>query len=358
MRIRLVSEESKDRGALIKVVGVGGAGGNAINRMIQAGIKGVELISINTDLQALRRSEAPVKLQIGSGLTRGLGCGGNPVLGRQSAEESREEIKNELIGADMVFVTAGMGGGTGTGAGPIVAEIAQELKALTVCVVTKPFEFEGRIRALQAEEGVKSLRAVSDTLLTIPNDRLFSIIDRSTLYNDAFRLADDVLRQAIQSISDVITTTGDVNVDFADVKTIMLGAGEALMGIGTGEGPNRTIDAVKQALNSPLLEDVTIDGAKGVLVNFTTGPDFTLAEIKEPMGMLQSLVSHDAHVYFGHVQVPLEDKVKVTIIATGFPAKKKISPRGKLTIQQELQSQPVEDIYKPAYLRYRCKHLK
>lgn len=358
MTIRLVSQDLKERGVVIKVVGIGGAGGNAINRMVQAGIQGVELIAINTDEQALRRSEAYQKLQIGKRHTRGLGCGGNPVLGRQSAEESREEIKNALLGADMVFITAGMGGGTGTGGAPIVGEIAQELKALTVSIVTKPFEFEGRVRMLQAEEGTKALRQVSDTLLAIPNERLFNIIDKNTLYNDAFKLADDVLRQGVQAISDVITNTGDINVDFADVKTIMLAAGEAFMGIGTGDGPNRTMDAVKSALHSPLLEDeITIEGAKGVLVNFTTGPDFTLAEMKEPMNMIYSRLSHDAHVYVGHVEVPLENKVKVTIIATGFPQKKKQAVKSKPYIKESLYQQQ-EDIFKPAYLRYRCKRLK
>jgi len=360
MRIRFVTQELNDKGAVIKVVGVGGGGGNAVNRMVEAGIKGVELISINTDAKALARSLAPVKLQIGPQLTKGLGAGGNPAVGRQAAEESREEIKGELIGADMVFVCAGMGGGTGTGAAPIVAEIAHSLKALTVGVVTKPFEFEGKIREQQAEQGIKELKQFTDTLLVIPNDRLFKIIDKTTLYHDAFRLADDVLRQAIQAISDVITYTGDVNVDFADVKTIMLGAGEALMGIGEGEGPNRAMDAVKSALNSPLLEDVTIDGAKGVLVNFTTGNDFKLIEVQEPMSMIHSLVSHDAHVYFGHVSSPMLSKVKVTVIATGFPPKKRkvhVMDRKLRTSENGVPEDIEIIIQKPAFLRHKCKKL-
>ncbi len=358
MRIKFVSPGLNEKGAIIKVIGIGGGGGNAINRMFSAGIKGVELISINTDAKALARSLAPVKLQIGPHLTKGLGAGGNPVIGKQAAEESIEEIKGELVGADMVFICAGMGGGTGTGGAPIVAEIARSLKALTVGVVTKPFEFEGKIRAQQAEQGIKELKQYTDTLLVIPNDRLFKIIDKTTLYHDAFRLVDDVLRQAIQAISDVITYTGDVNVDFADVKTIMLGAGEALMGIGEAEGPNRAMEAVRNALNSPLLEDVTINGAKGVLVNFTTGDDFKLVEMQEPMNMIHSLVSHDAHVYLGHVtSTMLENKVKVTVIATGFPQKKKkILVHERENIKTENESQ-IEDINKPAFLRYKCKKL-
>lgn len=360
MKSKVSFEESisgDSKVAVIKVVGVGGAGGNAINRMVKAGVKGIELIAMNTDAQVLRKSLAPVRLQIGTKLAKGKGVGGNPVLGRQAAEESRASIKNELLGADMVFVTAGMGKGTGTGASPLVAEIAQSLNALTVGVVTTPFEFEGHMRAEQAEEGIKELRQFVDTLLLIKNERLFHVTDKTTPLEDAFRMADEVLHQGIQAISDVITTTGDVNVDFADVTTIMRGAGEALMGIGEGEGANRTMDAVNRALRSPLLMDVSIEGAKGVLVNFTSGQDFTLQEIKDPMKMIENVVSRDAKVFLGHVtELSLHNRVRVTMIVTGFLPQNRTLKGDKKHRTAEKTTD--EDFNIPAYKRRECRILK
>jgi cell division protein FtsZ len=263
IKIRIPNETSPEHPAVLKVVGVGGGGSNAINRMITAGIHGVEFITINTDVQALRRSVAPIRIQIGEQISRGLGVGGNPTIGQQAAEESRERVKEMLEGTDMIFITAGMGGGTGTGAAPVIANIARSLGILTVGVVTKPFEFEHRIRLLQAEEGIKNLRNYTDTLIIIPNEKIFTIVDDKTPIEDAFRIVDDVLRQAVQSISDVITTPGEINVDFADVRTIMQGSGEALMGIGESAGDNRAVEAARKAISSPLLDNISIDGAKG-----------------------------------------------------------------------------------------------
>ncbi|MFH1666661.1 MAG: cell division protein FtsZ [Elusimicrobiota bacterium] len=371
IKLRFDSEPSNDKGAIIKVVGVGGAGGNAVNRMIATGVKGVEFIVANTDKQVLLKSEAPIKIQIGPKLTRGLGVGGDPEKGRKAAEESYEEIKSELAGADMVFVTAGMGKGTGTGAAPLVAEIAKSLGALTVGVVTKPFSFEGDLKANLAEEGITKIREVTDTLLVIPNAKLEGIKENITL-PEAFRLADDVLRQAIQSITDVITSTGEMNIDFADVKKMMSGAGEAHMGVGEGEGPTRTIDAVTMALRSPLFENVTIEGAKGVLVNFTTAPDLTLVEFTEAMELIKELVSSDAITHFGHVIAhDLGTKIKVTVIATGFPVSKSYGSKRRTILPAESENRKSnapslnsismidsEDMGKPAYLRFKNRKLK
>jgi cell division protein FtsZ len=304
--------------AKIKVIGVGGGGNNAVNRMIAAGLRGVEFISVNTDAQALSGALAPVKLQIGGKLTKGLGAGADPEVGTRAAEESREEIADTLRGADMVFVTAGMGGGTGTGAAPIVAEIAKQLGALTVGVVTRPFTFEGRKRQLQAEKGIQALKAAVDTLITIPNDRLLQVVDKKTSIIDAFRQADDVLRQGVQGISDLIAVPGLINLDFADVRTIMAETGSALMGIGTARGENRAAEAARIAINSPLLE-TSIEGAKGVLLNITGGPDLGLLEVNEAAEIISQAADPEANIIFGAViDESITDEIRVTVIATGF----------------------------------------
>ena len=284
--------------ANIKVIGVGGGGNNAVNRMIEAGLQGVQFISVNTEDQVLEISKADVKIQIGEKLTRGLGAGANPQIGEQAALESKEEIIKALQGADMVFVTAGMGGGTGTGAAPIVAECAKDLGALTVAVVTKPFTFEGKRRREQAEKGTAYLKEKVDTIITIPNDKLLQMIDKKTPLKDAFLKADDVLRQGVQGISDLITTTGLINLDFADVKTVMSDQGEAIMGIGLGTGENRALDAVDAAIHSPLLE-TGIDGAQSILLNVTGGPDVSLYEINEAAEKIAEAVDPDANIIFG-----------------------------------------------------------
>ena len=304
--------------AQIKVIGVGGGGSNAINRMIQAGVKGVDFIAVNTDAQALMHSEAPTRIRIGDKLTKGLGSGGNPDVGRRAADETSEELFEVLKGADMVFITAGMGGGTGTGASPVIAQIAREIGALTVGVVTKPFTFEGSRRRLAADEGLNGLKEQVDTLITIPNDRLLQIADKKTTLNEAFRIADDVLRQGIQGISDLITEPGLINLDFADVKSIMQLAGSALMAIGRGTGDNRCIDASRQAIESPLLE-ISIEGAKGVLFNVTGGPDLGMLEVHEAASVIQQAADPEANIIFGAVIDPeMGSDVKITLIATGF----------------------------------------
>ncbi|HJQ27096.1 MAG TPA: cell division protein FtsZ [Blastocatellia bacterium] len=306
-------------GAKIKVIGVGGGGGNAINRMIEAGIEGVQFLVANTDLQALKSSRASVKIQIGEKLTRGLGAGGDPEVGRQSALEDTEKIIEALEGADMVFITTGLGGGTGTGAAPILASLATELGALTVAVVTKPFRFEGRRRQRQAEQGLNELRECVDTVITIPNERLLNAVARGTPFLESFKLADDVLRQAVQGISDIITVPGLINVDFADVKTIMAGMGMALMGTGSAVGENRALEATQRAISSPLLEEASIEGAKGLLVNVTGGTDLTLFEVNEAMSIIHDSADPDANIIFGAVlDERLADEMKITVIATGF----------------------------------------
>ncbi len=307
-----------DGTATIKVIGVGGAGNNAVNRMIDAGIKGVDFIAVNTDRQALQQSKANTKIQIGEKITRGLGAGANPDIGAQSAEESRSEVAEILRGADMVFVTAGMGGGTGTGAAPIVASTAKEMGILTIGVVTKPFTFEGKKRLSQAERGIESLKGKVDTLVVIPNDKLLQVIDRKTSINEAFRMADDILRQGVQGISDLIAVTGTVNLDFADVKTIMLNTGMAHMGIGRASGENRAEDAAKQAVQSPLLE-TSIEGARGVIINITGGEDLGLHEVNTAAELVQRSVDPEANIIFGTVTDPeMKDEIQITVIATGF----------------------------------------
>jgi len=306
-------------GANIKVIGIGGGGGNAVNRMIEAGIEGVQFLVANTDLQALKNSKASIKIQIGEKLTRGLGAGGDPEVGRQSALEDTDKIIEVLEGADMVFITTGMGGGTGTGSAPIIASLATELGALTVAVVTKPFRFEGRRRQRQAEQGLNELRECVDTVITIPNERLLNAVSKGTPFLESFKLADDVLRQAVQGISDIITVPGLINVDFADVKTIMAGMGIALMGTGSAAGENRALEATQRAISSPLLEEASIEGAKGLLVNVTGGTDLTLFEVNEAMSIIHDSADPDANIIFGAVlDERLADEMKITVIATGF----------------------------------------
>jgi len=307
--------------AVIRVIGVGGAGGNAINTMIEAGLRGVEFVAVNTDVQDLRKCKASERVQIGQSLTRGLGAGSNPQLGQQCANEDREKLQEIVEGADMVFITAGLGGGTGTGASPVMAELAKNAQVLTVAVVTKPFEFEGRVRAAQAEDGIKELRNVVDTLITIPNQKLLEVVDRNTSLLDAFGRANDILRQGVQSISDLITGVGYINVDFADVRTIMAQTGSALMGIGVDAGESRAQRATEKAISSPLLEEASIEGARGVLVNISGSEDLGMHEVNEAMAPIHDAVDPDANVVFGVVIEPeLNDKVKVTVIATGFDA--------------------------------------
>jgi cell division protein FtsZ len=303
----------------IKVIGIGGAGCNAINTMITSGLARVDFIASNTDLQALDRSQAPYKIQLGPERTRGLGAGAKPEIGRDAALESKEHIRECLEGADMVFVTAGMGGGTGTGAAPIVASIAREMGILTVGVVTKPFQYEGQRRHKHAEEGIRDLRRHVDTLLIIPNQRLLGIVDKSTPLLEAFKVADDVLRQAIQGIADVITTTGHVNVDFADVRTVMSHTGRAVMGMGVSYGPNRAIEAAQKAMCSPLLEEGSVEGARGVLLNITGGPSMSLHEIEEAASIIQQTADPEANIIVGQVINPdMGEELIITVIATGF----------------------------------------
>jgi cell division protein FtsZ len=306
-------------GARIKVVGVGGGGSNAVNRMVQVGLEGVEFIVANTDRQALDQNHAPVKIQIGAKLTKGLGAGADPNVGREAALEDTDSLIQGLTGADMVFVTTGLGGGTGTGAAPIIASLASELGALTIAVVTKPFKFEGKKRLAQAERGLAALRECVDTIITIPNERLLAIVDRATTLPEAFATADDVLRQAIQGISDLILVPGLINLDFADVKTIMSGMGIAMMGTGVMSGENRTIEAAKAAISSPLLEGASVQGARGVIINVTGGHDMSLMEVNEASLLIQEAAHEDANIIFGAVVDPtLDGSVKVTVIATGF----------------------------------------
>ncbi len=319
--------EERPPGAVIKVVGIGGGGGNAINRMIGAGVCGVEFIACNTDHQALAANRAQIKIQIGSKLTRGLGAGAKPEIGREAALEDTEGLIEALSGADMVFVTTGLGGGTGTGASPVVASLAADLGALVVAVVTKPFGFEGRRRRDQAEIGLAELKKAVDTVITIPNDKLLHTVDRSTGMLQAFNLADDVLRQAVQGISDLILTTGEINRDFADVRTVMKGMGMALMGTGIAEGENRAVSAAQQAISSPLLEDISIQGAKGVIINITGGDDLALHEVNDAASIIHDAADPDATILFGYVTRPeMTGKVKVTVIATGFETSASKSP--------------------------------
>ena len=312
-------ENENDYSAIIKVVGVGGGGSNAVNSMVADNIRGVEFIIANTDVQSLDKSECPGKVQIGAELTRGLGAGSNPETGRNAAEESENIIRDMLDGSDMVFITAGMGGGTGTGAAPVISRIAKETGALTVGVVTKPFPFEGKRRMKQAEEGIAELKAVVDTLIVIPNQKLLSYVGQQTSFKEAFSMVDDILKQAVCSISDLIVIPGLINLDFADVKCIMGSMGKALMGSGIAAGENRAVEAAQKAISSPLLDEATVDGARGILINITGGENLTLMEINEASEMIQKNAHEDAHIIFGSViDQQMEDEMRVTVIATGF----------------------------------------
>ena len=312
-------EESPLRNARMKVVGVGGAGGNAVNRMVDEELDGVEFISMNTDAQALKIARAQVTLQIGKKLTRGLGAGARPEVGRQALAESEEDVRRALEGADLVFVTAGMGGGTGTGAAPLVAELARDMGALTIGIVTRPFSFEGKKRERQALQGLAELRRCVDTMIVVPNDRLLAVVPKGTSFRDALKKADEVLLNATQGISDLVSVTGEVNVDFADVRTVMSARGPAIMGSGFGEGDNRAQEAAQEAISSPLLDDVSIDGARGVLINITGGMDLAIDEVTTISSIIQEEAGDEAEIIFGAVHDPeLEGKVRVTVIATGF----------------------------------------
>jgi cell division protein FtsZ len=312
-------EEAAARNARMKVVGVGGGGGNAVNRMIDEDLDGVEFISVNTDAQALKQSKSQLKIQIGKKLTRGLGAGARPEIGRQAIEESRDEVRRSMEGADLVFVTAGMGGGTGTGSAPIIAEMAREMGALTIGVVTRPFLFEGRKRMRQAEQGLAELRRTADTVIVVPNERLLSVVGKGTSFRDALKKADEVLLHATRGISDLIHVTGEVNVDFADVRTVMASRGPALMGTGHGQGENRAVDAAQEAISSPLLDNVSIQGARGVLINITGGMDLTIDEVTTIASIIQEASGEEAEIIFGAVHAPeCEGEVRVTVIATGL----------------------------------------
>ncbi|MBT2581862.1 cell division protein FtsZ [Planococcus sp. ISL-109] len=329
--------------AVIKVIGVGGGGNNAVNRMIEHGVQGVDFIAVNTDAQALNLSKAETRLQIGGKLTRGLGAGANPDVGKKAAEESKEQIEEALRGADMVFVTAGMGGGTGTGAAPVIAGIAKELGALTVGVVTRPFTFEGRKRSTQAIGGIATMKESVDTLIVIPNDRLLEIVDKNTPMLEAFREADNVLRQGVQGISDLIAVPGLINLDFADVKTIMSNKGSALMGIGVSSGENRAAEAAKKAVSSPLLE-VSVDGAKGVLMNITGGSNLSLYEVQEAADIVASASDEEVNMIFGSViNDNLKDEIVVTVIATGFN-EETLSPAGRAPRGSGLNANRIQSI--------------
>lgn len=341
-----IDDDPPITGARIKVIGIGGGGGNAVNRMIEAGLEGIEFVVANTDLQALKRSRAPIKIQLGGHLTKGLGAGANPLVGRDAALEDTEKIIEVLEGADMVFVTTGLGGGTGTGAAPIIASLATELNALTVAVVTKPFHFEGKRRMMQAEQGLRELRESVDTVITIPNERLLHTVERGVSLADSFKVADDVLRQAVQGISDLITVPGLINLDFADVKAIMSGMGLALMGAGRASGEHRAMEATQQAISSPLLEEATIEGAKGVLINITGGSDLTLYEVNEASSIIREAADDDANIIFGAViDETLRDEMKITVIATGFD--KDIADLGTMAANASLPSTPPRYTQRP-----------
>jgi cell division protein FtsZ len=321
-RMNFEIEEDMMLGADIRVIGVGGGGGNAVNSMICAGIDGVKFIAANTDLQALATSLAPSKLQLGAKLTKGLGAGANPEVGRKAANEDSTRIAEAIQGTDLLFITAGLGGGTGTGAAPVIANIAKEMGILTVGVVTKPFPFEGQRRMRQAEDGLREMRDNVDTLITIPNQRLLGVVDRKTTLLESFRMADDILRQAVAGIADLVTVPGLVNVDFADVRTIMSRMGRAVMGVGIARGDNRAVEAAGRAISSPLLEDGSIDGAQGVLINVTCGPDLSLQEANEAANIVQKAVAEDAQIIWGTVIRPeQQDEIMITVIATGFEEK-------------------------------------
>ncbi|PKN68647.1 MAG: cell division protein FtsZ [Deltaproteobacteria bacterium HGW-Deltaproteobacteria-10] len=336
--------------AKIKVIGVGGGGGNAVNTMIASSLGGVDFINANTDSQALGVSNAPIKIQIGTQITKGLGAGSNPEIGKQSALESRDEIRPFLEGADMIFITAGMGGGTGTGAAPVIAEIARECSILTIAVVTKPFQFEGKKRNIQAEEGIAQLRDIVDTLIVVPNQRLLSLGGRNLSLLEAFKKADDILYQAVKGISDLILVPGLINLDFADVKSVMSNMGIAIMGTGMASGENRAVEAAQRAISSPLLEDNTIQGARGILLNITGGPDMSLYEVNEASSLIQEEADEEANIIFGTViDQNMKDEIRITVIATGFDnISKKKESLGNVT---HLGGYRRDDLATPAFIR-------
>jgi cell division protein FtsZ len=380
--LRVDFSDELRRGARIKVIGVGGGGGNAVNRMIDAQLEGVEFAVANTDLQALSVSKAPVKIQLGSKLTKGLGAGANPEIGRRAAIEDTEKIIDVLDGADMVFITAGLGGGTGTGGAPIVAGLARELEALTVAVVTKPFAFEGKRRMMQAEQGLAELSDAVDTVICIPNERLMQYVDKCTSFFEAFRIADDILRQGVQGISDIITITGIINRDFADIKTIMQGMGYAVMGTATATGESRAIEATNRAMSSPLLEDASINGAQGILLNITGSSKLTLHEVHAASSIVQQAAADNANIIFGAVHDELMgDAIKVTVIATGIKNEKlgavpriggfsasqavqqtvRDAPPRKEPVPVEIPKEveaPLDDLEVPAFMRRKRMELK
>ena len=340
-RIHLAGTEDH-AGASIKVIGVGGAGGNAVDNMVEERTAGLEFITANTDLQALEGTLAATRLQIGTGLTGGLGAGANPDVGRRSAEESREEIRSHLAGTDMLFITAGMGGGTGTGAAPVIARIAKELGCLTVAVVTKPFGFEGKRRQSQAEDGLRTLRNAVDSIITVPNERILQVVERGTSLRDAFKVADNVLRQAVEGITNLIVGPGLINLDFADVRTVMSGTGLAVMGMGVGHGNSRAVEATHLALSSPLLEDSSIEGARGILLNVTGGSDMGLHEVQDAASIVRETAHEDAHIIFGAVtDDKFEGSLRVTIIATGFGPR---ASDGRVSRPAELGNREMQDL--------------
>ncbi len=346
-----LTEVCSDNLAKIKVIGVGGGGGNAVNTMIASALQGVDFINANTDAQALSVSSSPVKIQIGSKITKGLGAGSDPEIGKQSALESRDEIRPYLEGADMIFITAGMGGGTGTGAAPVIAEIARECSVLTIAVVTKPFQFEGKKRNIQAEDGIAQLREAVDTLIVVPNQRLLSLGGRNLSLLEAFKKADDILYQAVKGISDLILVPGLINLDFADVRSVMSNMGMAIMGTGVASGENRAVEAAQRAISSPLLEDNTIQGAHGILLNITGGPDMSLYEVNEASSLIQEEADEDANIIFGTViDHDMEDEIRITVIATGFDDfnKKKTESLGNVTRFGGFRR---EDLATPTFIR-------
>ncbi|HYH79214.1 MAG TPA: cell division protein FtsZ [Longimicrobium sp.] len=332
-------EETLPQNARMKVVGVGGGGGNAVDRMIEEDLEGVEFISVNTDAQVLKKSKAPVKIQIGQKLTRGLGAGARPEIGRQALEENRDEMRKALEGADLVFITAGMGGGTGTGAAPVIAEMAREMGALTIAIVTKPFLFEGKKRMRQAEEGLAELKRSADTMIVVPNERLLSVVGKGTSFKDALKKADEVLLHATQGISDLIRVTGEVNVDFADVRTIMSNRGAALMGTGFGRGENRAVEAAQEAISSPLLDNISIAGAAGVLINITGDQNLAIDEVTTISSIIQEAAGDEAEIIFGAVHDShLKEEVRVTVIATGFEKTEPIFERHDNVIRADFRT--------------------
>ncbi len=338
-----LADDVMTKPTVIRVIGAGGGGGNAVERMIQSRMRGIEFIVANTDAQALRHSVAPVKIPIGQDLTKGLGAGAKPEIGRAAADEDRETIKATLQGSDMVFVTCGMGGGTGSGSAPVIAGIAKELGALTVGVVTKPFHFEGRMRMRQAEEAIQEMRANVDTLIVIPNEKLLAVAERRTGIRDAFKLADDVLRKGVQGISDIILVKGEINVDFADVRTIMQERGDALMGMGFGTGEKRATVAAQQAIQSPLLDDISISGATGLLVNITGGADLALAEVSDAMEIITEACDDECNIIYGQVvDDSLNDECRITVIATGFNKKREAVVGKTVSFPQAVAAQPAQ----------------